>query len=175
LEGVISEPRQVGAFKRIVVSDGMTLNLVVDEEVETEVLAIYNRDRLDQIITEVDGDTLVLRAEGPVDLTGPRRIVEVKIASLEGLIAVGGATVSGSGRANVFLLEADGGSDVDLSLFEVGEADLSVSGGAQVRLAVSENADGSVTGGASVELLGNPETTDLTVNGGGRIERSVRE
>lgn len=170
-DNVVSEQRHVDDFSHIVVSDGITLNLVVDGGVETAVFAIYDRDLLGQIVTEVDGETLVLRAEGPFDLTGPRRIVEVNIPSLDGLSAIGGATVSGSGSADAFSLEADGGSDVDLSGFEVSEAELSVSGGAQVWLAVASRAIGSVTGGASVEFLGEPDTEELTVNGGGQIEK----
>jgi hypothetical protein len=172
---VISESRQVGDFTRIAVSDGMTLNLVVDEEADTEVFAIYDRDLLDQIVTEVDGQTLMLRAEGPFNLTGPRRIVEVMIASLDALTAVGGVTVSGSGSADSFSVEAGGGSDVDLSLFYVDEADLKLSGGAKVSLAVSERASGSVTGGASIKLIGAPDTEDLTVDGGGQVTTSDGE
>lgn len=137
------------------------------EDIVIEALA----DKSVLLVTEVDGETLVLRAEGPFDLTGPRRIVEVNIPSLDGLSAIGGATVSGSGSADAFSLEADGGSDVDLSGFEVSEAELSVSGGAQVWLAVASRAIGSVTGGASVEFLGEPDTEELTVNGGGQIEK----
>jgi len=53
-ESVESEQRQVDGFTAIDVSSGLTLNLVVDAEGEAEVFAIYDRDLLDQIVTEVE-------------------------------------------------------------------------------------------------------------------------
>jgi len=97
-------------------------------------------------------------------------VVEVNTPSLDALKVSGGATVSGSGAGDSFTLEGDAGSDIDLSRFEVGEVELAVSEGAQVRLSVSEQASGSVTDGATVELIGDPNDVSVTVSGGGQLK-----
>ena len=69
---------------------------------------------------------------------------------LNELSASGGSDVDGEGLLESTILDASGGSDVDLSDLEVNSMIVSVSGGSDATVHVTNQIEGSASGGAEV-------------------------
>jgi len=169
---IITETRDIGEFDRIEISDGIVLDVTVDAAAGTVVESVYDNNLQERILTEVDGDTLVIRGSGlgSFDVLGSGRMIEVTIPSLSGLVISGGSRVIGSGAIETLILEADGGATTDLSGLIVHTMHVDVSGGARATVNVTDTIDGEVSGGAILGVQGEPGSRDLDVNSGARVE-----
>lgn len=67
------------------------------------------------------------------------------------------------------ILDASGGSDVDLSDLEVTSMIVSVSGGSDATVNVTDQIEGSASGGADLTILGDPATQRVEVSGGSEV------
>jgi hypothetical protein len=166
---IVSETREVGSFDRIEVSSGIAVEINVDPGAPAGVTSVYDDNLQDKIITEVNGDTLVIEVQGNVIAPGSGRMVNVAMPVLVGLRADGGASVHGVGAADEVELRAEGGAAVDLEDMVVQTMDITMDGGSTATVNTSLEVTGRVTGGATLTLANSPATRDLDVSGGGNV------
>jgi hypothetical protein len=79
---IVSETREVGSFDRIEVSSGIAVEINVDPGAPAGVTSVYDDNLQDKIITEVNGDTLVIEVQGNVIAPGSGRMVNVAMPVL---------------------------------------------------------------------------------------------
>jgi len=166
---IVSETREVGSFDRIEVSSGIAVEITVDPAAPQGLTSIYDDNLQDKIITEVNGDTLVIEVRGNVIAPGSGRMVEVTMPVLVGLAADGGASVQGVGAADELELKAEGGATVDLEDMTVQTLDVGLDGGSNATVNALLAITGQVTGGATLMLTNSPASRDLDVSGGGQV------
>jgi hypothetical protein len=166
---ITSETREVGTFDRVEVSSGVAVEIIVDPAAPAGVTSIYDDNLQDKILTEVNGDTLVIEVQGNVIAPGSGRMVKVAMPMLVGLVADGGAAVHGVGVADEVELRAEGGAAVDLEDMVVQTMDITMDGGSTATVNTSLEVTGQVTGGAILTLANSPATRDLDVSGGGKV------
>jgi len=166
---IVSETREVGSFDRIEVSSGIAVEITVDPAAPAAITSVYDDNLQDRIITEVNGDTLVIEVRGTVVAPGSGRMVEVAMPVLIGLFADGGATVQGVGAADQLELRAEGGAAVDLEDMVVQTMDIGLEGGSNATVNALLEITGQVTGGATLTLTNSPASRDLDVSGGGMV------
>jgi hypothetical protein len=166
---IVSETREIGSFDRIEVSSGITVEITVDPAAPEEIVSIYDDNLQDKIITEVNGDTLVIEVQGNVIAPGSGRMVKVTMPALVGLVADGGASVHGVGAADELELRAAGGAAVDFEDMVVQTMEVAMDGGSTATVNTYLEVTGRVTGGATLTLANSPATRDLDVSGGGKV------
>jgi hypothetical protein len=166
---IVSETREVGSFDRIEGSSGMSVEITVDPAAPAGVTSIYDDNLQDKIITEVNGDTLVIEVRGNVIAPGSSRMVKVAMPVLVGVLAEGGASVYGVGAADQLELRAQGGATVDLEDMTVQTLDVGIDGGSKATVNPLLAITGQVTGGATLTLTNSPASRDLDVSGGGKV------
>jgi hypothetical protein len=166
---IVTETREVGSFDRIEVSSGIAVEITVDPAAPGGVTSIYDDNLQDKIITEVDGDTLVIQVRGNVIAPGSGRMVMVEMPVLIGLFADGGATVDGTGTADHIELRAEGGAAVDFEDMTVQTMNVGLDGGSTATVKTLDEVTGQVTGGATLTLTNGPASRDVDVTGGGKV------
>jgi hypothetical protein len=166
---IVSETREVESFDRIEVSGGIAVEITVDPAAPAGVTSIYDDNLQDKIITEVNGDTLVIEVRGDVIAPGSGRMVKVAMPVLIGLAADGGAYAQGVGAADDLELRAEGGAAVDFEDMTVQTMDVGLDGGSNATVNALLEITGQVTGGATLTLTNNPASRDLDVSGGGKV------
>lgn len=166
---VVSEQREVGDFAGIQVSGGIDLVLTVDEGADPSVTVVYDENLLDRIETVVDGGTLVIRSRGSFSVLSPGRRVEVTTTTLQELSSSGGSDVEGSGAADSLVLGASGGSNLDLSDLTIGSVVVTMSGGSNVTVNVTDEIVGNASGGSDLTILGDPAGQRVDVSGGADV------
>ena len=168
---IVTETRDVGGFSRIEISDGVVLEVTVDAGGAATVESVYDDNLQERLVTEVEGETLMIRSSGwgSFDALASGRKVVVTLPSLSGLIVSGGSRVTASGAVEDLSLEADGGATIELSDLIVGTMHLVVSGGAGATVNVTDAIDGEVSGGATLSVRGDPSSSDLEVGGGATV------
>ena len=166
---IVSETREIGSFDQIEVSSGIAVEITVDPAAPAGVTSIYDDNLQDKIITEVNGDTLVIEVRGDVIAPGSGRMVKVAMPLLIGLLADGGAIVQGGGAADQLELRAEGGAAIDLEDMVVQTMDIGLEGGSNATVNAMLEITGRVTGGATLTLTNSPASRDLDVSGGGKV------
>ena len=166
---IVSETREVGSFDRIEVSSGIAVEITVDAASPAGVTSIYDDNLQDKIITEVDGETLVIEVRGNVIAPGSGRMVKVAMPVLVGLLADGGASVYGVGASDQLELRAQGGASVEFEDLTVQTLDVGLDGGSKATVNPLLAVTGRVTGGATLTLTNSPTSRDLDVSGGGQV------
>ena len=166
---IVSEERGVGVFESVQVSGGIDMTLIVDEMSQASVTVVYDDNLLDRIVTEVEGSTLVIRSRGSHSVLGAGRHVEVTTNVLQELSASGGSDVMGSGLLDSLVVDASGGSDIDLSDLVVRAMVLDVTGGSDATVNVTGEVEGAASGGAEVTILGDPAAQRIDVSSGADV------
>jgi hypothetical protein len=166
---IVSETREVGSFDRIEVSSGISVEITVDPAAPAGVTSIYDDNLQDKIITEVNGDTLVVEVRGNVIAPGSGRMVKIAMPVFVGLLAEGGASVYGVGAADQLEIRAQGGATVDFEEMTVQTLDVGLDGGSTATVNPLLAITGSVSGGATLTMTNSPTTRDLDVSGGGQV------
>ncbi|HEY5567422.1 MAG TPA: head GIN domain-containing protein [Gammaproteobacteria bacterium] len=159
-----SEDRPVAPFSRLEVQDGIDVYLTHSNEESLRVeVEGFN---LDDIVAEVEGDTLTLTNEGRsgLEFVDSRRAkVYLDFVQLSAIEASSGSDIRGENelRLEELSVRASGGSDVDLAVqaesleFTVsGGSDLRVSGDSDVsaRSLESERAEVTLSGGSDASV-----------------------
>jgi len=159
-----SEDRPVAPFSRLEVQDGIDVYLTQSNEESLRVeVEGFN---LDDIVAEVEGDTLTLTNEGRsgLEFVDSRRAkVYLDFVQLSAIEASSGSDIRGENelRLEELSVRASGGSDVDLAVqaesleFTVsGGSDLRVSGDSDVsaRSLESERAEVTLSGGSDASV-----------------------
>lgn len=167
---VVTEDRAVGSFDSLDISEGIEVELTVDPGAAPSVVLHFDDNLLDQVVTELRGDTLVIEFEGMLSIVGGDRWVEVVADSLESIEVSGGSDLRGSGTVDGYELRVSGGSDVDLGDLEARSVDIDVSGGSDVRVYASDSIEGEASGGSDVMVLGDPARSRVDTSGGSDVD-----
>lgn len=131
---------------------------------------------LSAIRATVVGDTLRLEldpAQGGSIVTG-RLEAQVTLPVLEALTLSGGAQLrlgDSAPQAINLRLDGSGGSRANLLGMPVQRAQVTLSGGAFAELAVSENLDYDLSGGAHLDYTGKPSLSRAVTSGGASATR----
>ncbi|MGC2241515.1 MAG: DUF2807 domain-containing protein [Acidimicrobiia bacterium] len=166
---VTTDVREVGDFDRLDISGGVNVDLVVDTSAETRVAVIYDDNLQDNVVTRLDGDTLVIETQGNINVTGRDRRVEVTVPALAEMTVDSGSNVNGEGALSSLVLGVTGGANVDLGDLEVVDMDIDVDSGANVGVNVTNSITGQASGGANLTIGGDPATRNVDSSGGANV------
>ena len=87
------------------------------------------------------------------------------------ITASGGSWATLGGGARNLALEASGGSHLDLTNFNLTNANVDLSGGSQATISLSGRLDASLSGGSQLYYLGNATLGNVNVSGGSLISK----
>lgn len=171
---VVSETREVSAFRRVSLGSGIRAQLGPGQR-HVELRADDNVAPL--VESYVEAETLVVRVKRSVAVA-PGRTLEATITNdlFEGLVASGGSRVAMTATpVPRFPLEASGGSEVTVAGLSSDELVIEASGGSDVRLSGAAST-GAVTasGGSELALVDVPlASLHVAASGGSRIAARV--
>lgn len=184
---VQSEERSVSGFDEILLEGGG--RIIVDVG-ETESLTIEAEDNLLPLLsTEVEGSRLELRTRESISPTRPI-VYTVSAIAFEGISIVGSGDVeatnldcesfdaSVAGAGNLDLTGQCDGLDLSITgsgnfageSFEVGTADIEISGSGDVVVNATDELVVRISGSGDVEYLGDP-STDIDIAGSGDVRK----
>jgi Putative auto-transporter adhesin, head GIN domain len=166
---IVSETRELDGFDRIEVANGLAVDISVDQDANSSLTSTYDDNLQDHIKTEVEDGVLTIEIEGGVVGVGSDRVVEVVLPRLSSLMVSGGSVVHGRGATESIELEVEGGAIVDLSDLIVQTMNVDVSAGSRAAVTAEAGISGDVSGGASLEIGGNPASRAVETSGGGRV------
>jgi hypothetical protein len=186
---IVSETRNVSGFSSVVLTGS---GRVVIDQGGTESVTVTGDDNLlNNVVTEVQGSTLMLGQKSGVSLSPSKDIVyKVTLKKLDSLDNSGSGAVEAKGlqsaRMKIHItgsgeVSAEGAAD-DLDIHITGSGqfrgdglkskrtsvDISGSGGAAV--ASSETLDATITGSGSIEYAGNPQVHQ-NITGSGSVRK----
>jgi hypothetical protein len=168
---LVTESRDVDTFSSIEASGAINVELTVDPGASHTVTVTYDDNILDNVITRVAGDTLVLELDGSLNLTGNAdRVVVVTMPDLAGIEASGASGVHGSGSASTYSLDASGASRVDVRDLEAIDIDVDVSGASDVDLFATGTVRGEVSGASDVKVYGKPISVLIDSSGASTVD-----
>jgi Putative auto-transporter adhesin, head GIN domain len=186
--GVIArESRPIGEFRRIEVQGSFDVKCSVGAEPQVTITGDDNL--LPHVITELNGDTLVLRMERGRYSCHSSLHATVSTPTLEGVEVCGSgdvdviglqgarfeASISGSGSitadGEVQHLEASisGSGDLELSHLRAETGDVTISGSGDADIHVTDQLRATVSGSGDIHYRGDPKAT-LHISGSGSIE-----
>ncbi|MCP3996762.1 MAG: hypothetical protein GY722_17135 [bacterium] len=173
---LVTETRDVAVFTEVEVGTAITLDIIVNPDVETSVFVIFDDNLLDNLVTRVAGGKLIVELDGSVNLTGSAdRRVEVTMPNLESLDASGATDVTVVGWSVQWVseyirIDASGASRVDLEDLKVRDVDVDASGASDVILNVEGVVSGSASGASKVTVRGNPTSVLIESSGASSID-----
>lgn len=147
---VVTETRNITAFKAISVSSSFHVEITEGEELSVQVEAEDNI--IDQVVTEVQDATLIIKKSAR-SCFSERRTINIFITTPE-LEAI---SLSGSGEVQVNNLTTD-----YLNLLLTGSGDLDVA-------ATADELEAEITGSGSITLFGQGNESNLEVTGSGEF------
>jgi hypothetical protein len=176
---VKKEKRETGIFRKISLGGGIDVYFTQDNSYSVVVEA--EEEYIDKIVTEVEGETLIIkwREKFNLRLSSINKVQKVHV-SAPGLdaVSVSGGSDFYAGKLKCddsFKLSVSGGADADITSLTVAkDVNLSSSGGADIdisSLIVTRNTNISSSGGASCDV-DNLQTRDcnLSASGGADID-----
>lgn len=167
---LVTETRDVDSFDKIEASDAVNVELLVEPGAQTQVEVTYDDNVIDQIVTEVRGDTLEISIEGSISTFGGGRYVSVRVDSLESIEVSGAVDIQGEGELETYELVASGASDVDFRDLTATEVTIEVSGASDVTLHASGTVSGEVSGASDVTVEGDPANVRVETSGASDFE-----
>ena len=168
---IVTEIRAVGAFSNLDIGGGVNVELTIDPSSDASVSVSYDGNLLDNVVTEVRGDTLVIELNGTIiSGGGADRVVRVTAPAIDALDVSGGADLVGSGEIDAFTVVASGGADVDLIDLLANSVVIDASGGADVEVYAISSVEGNASGGADVRVLGGPDRIAIETSGGADLD-----
>jgi hypothetical protein len=168
---LVTETRQVGTFTALDVSGALALDVTVDANADPSVTVTYDDNIVDQVVTRVSGDTLVLEFDGSVNLTGSApRVIAVTMNELTALNASGATDVEATGIVFNLELDSSGASSVDLQNLVVTDIELDVSGASTVDLHATGTVSGSVSGASNLNIYGEPTSVLVDSSGASTVD-----
>jgi len=168
-----SQNRKVKDFTKIEVNDG--IDVYVSKGKKDRVIVETNEELLEQLVTEVKGETLKIYFDGSFNW-GSETTVYVKTRELEEIEATAGSDVVGEDlvESKHLSLKATGGSDIKIEV-KTSNLELMVSGGSDIILKGKTNRLRAVASGGSdlkaFELI--TQKADLDCSGGSDITVTV--
>ena len=172
----VKETRNVEGFTKINVSGG--IDLFIEQGEATHVVAeAKTQELLDQIVTEVEGNTLKIYNRNKIWSCGMRN-VHVTLKTIESIHASGGsdATSQGGIKSSELEIGASGGSDINM-IINAEELRCNISGGSDASLKGEAHKFKAVASGGS-DLKAKEfivDICDLTASGGSDAYITVNE
>ena len=166
---VVTQDRDVDSFSSVDASSGIHMELTVDPTASESVSVTFDDNLQDHVVTRVDDQTLVVTLENVTGSIGGGRFVEVTMPGLEEFTASGGSQVTGTGTADAYTFTGSGGADADLGELQATSVEIDCSGGADCGVFASESLTGVASGGADVNVNGNPGTLSVETSGGADV------
>lgn len=164
---IVSDDRSVPPFTGLSVSSGINVELIVDESMTPSVVVRYDDNLIDNVVTEVTGQTLTVRFDGSVtSIGGGDRSVRIVTGSIDRIAVSGGAELTATGNVSSYELDVSGGAGVDARMLIASDVEVEASGGADAAVFASASIAGSASGGAGVSVHGNPPQVDVETSGG---------
>jgi hypothetical protein len=122
------------------------------------------------------GGDLTFRSSGKIsealiDMNGGGDVEAELTAEKMRCSVSGGGNATFSGEAAMFEINVNGGGDVNALNLDASTATFRVSGGSDVRVNVSKELTGQITGGGDVYYSGNPEIVTIDAKGGSEIHK----
>jgi hypothetical protein len=166
-----TETREVAAFSELDISSAVNVDLTVDASVGHSVTVTYDDNLLDNLVTRVAGDTLVIEFQGSVNLTGGAdRSVAVTMPAVTSIDVSGASSVTATGSTASYRLDASGASQVDLRNLEVVDAEIDVSGASNVDVFATGTVSGSASGASDVTISGKPASVLVDSSGASNVD-----
>jgi hypothetical protein len=174
-----SETRDLEGFDAIEVGGGINLN--VREGTQFSVEVVSTGGDIDDIVTEINNDTLIIRHKD--SMFGSRNrlaeeTVNISLPALKSLSASGGSDVKGENTISGDRLEINisGGSDLSIEA-EVDSLVIGASGGSDATLSGSvSQLRAQTSGGSDIRASGLiAKDADLTASGGSDIAITVTD
>jgi len=154
---------------RVTVDDNVVDKLRVTKTGDTLSLAldpgIYTFMSLRAVVTMPDIEGLELSGGSRGAISG-----FVGLASLD-LELSGGSHVEVDGSAGDLMVDASGGSTLDLEAFPVHDASITFSGGSSGTISLDGTLDADVSGGSRLWYVGNPTLGDIDTSGGATVQK----
>lgn len=168
---LVTEVRDVATFSDIDVGSAVSVNLTVDAAATHSVVVTYDDNLLDNLITRISGDTLIVELEGSVNLTGGAdRSVQVTMPEVASIEVSGASSVTATGSTASYRLDASGASQVDLRNLEVVDAEIDVSGASKVDVFATGTVSGSASGASDVTISGKPASVLVDSSGASNVD-----
>ncbi len=189
----ITEDRDHAGFSRIEVRGAIELELTAGE---AHSISICTReDRMDDVITELDGDTLIIDMEDgrrnnwwndanvEVTITMPT-LVEIEVlGAVDGnfydidsdeleIDVRGAADMDIEGTCGSLKLDVKGAGDIDADDLKCKDVDVDVKGAGSASVFASDNIDARVSGVASISIYGEPK--NVRKHAGGLSSISIK-
>lgn len=168
---LVTEVRDVTPFSEIDVSSAVTVGLTVDPASTHSVIVTYDDNLIDNIRTRVDGDTLTVELQGSVNLTGGAdRLVQITMPEVVGIEVSGASSVTATGLAATYRLDASGASRVDLRNLAAADVELDVSGASDVDVSATGTVSGSASGASNLSIYGKPASVLVDSSGASNLD-----
>jgi len=184
----LSETRNVSGFDHIRLTGPFSTEITAGRP--TLVTLYGDRDVVNRITTEVDGDTLVIGMRNEWGFNRKAKLVialpelrglandgagSVRISGLAGgdieIENAGAGSIVASGRVANESIALDGVGKIDTTALEAKDVTVSNNGVGSVRVRVSGVLTASVNGVGEIRYTGNPSHVESQVFGIGRIDR----
>ena len=183
-----TEQRSVTGFKRV--DAGGALNVEIDANKDFSVSVEADDNLLQNIKTEVSGDTLKIYSDGKIspsaklnvkismpsieglNLSGASdgKITNVRADSLE-LKASGASEVTISGETKKFEADASGASEIDAENLKVEDGKVEASGASSASVSVTNNLEADASGASSISYTGEPKSLKQNASGASSINK----
>jgi hypothetical protein len=152
----------------VTVDDNVVNRLRVTKEGDTLSIAltpgIYTSMTLRAVVTMPDIEGLELSG-------GSRGFIRgfVGLASLD-LELSGGSHIEAEGSADDLMVDASGGSTLDLENFPVHDADIGFSGGSSGTINIDSTLNADLSGGSRLWYIGDPTLGDIDTSGDSTVQ-----
>ena len=172
---VTAEKRGISDFTIIDISAPVTANIHVKPGAKTSLELKGYKNLLDEIDTEVEGNTLRIETENAFDLdTGQDIYVEITVGSLDELDIHGSADakIDGPVTGGQFTLTISGAGDVILEDVHVSDLVATISGAGDVDITSgsAQHADFRISGAGNIHAFGlQAEDVTAKVSGAGDV------
>ncbi len=171
---VVSQTRELGAFKRVEVSSALTAHITTGARA---VSVRADENLLPYLETVVEGDTLVARVKAGSNVAKATAL-EVSIVNdmLEGVTASGAATVTAAATpATTFPVVASGACDLSVTGISATQVTIDASGASKVTLTgAATSAAITASGASTLELKQLPvQAATLEVSGASTVKAAV--
>ncbi len=183
----VSDQRAVGGFSSISASNGVEVRVTLGGTTQT-VMVTTGEKLLPDVVTRVEGDTLVVTMEGSAHRDV---VIDISTPSVSGIDASSSAKVTIDGVAGPSFkvntssqaeVEATGSPDaLDLSGssqskarlggLQVARARVNLSSQATGEIRATDSVTGDVSSGGKLTILGSPNTVDVSTSSDGKVDQ----
>ncbi|MCP3977508.1 MAG: hypothetical protein GY720_23735 [bacterium] len=168
---IVTETRDLSGFDSVAVSDGLVVHLSVGSGPSSSIVVRYDDNVIDNIITRLEGSTLIVELVGDNNLTGNlERAIDVSVPRLDILRASSGSIVVAEGLIGTYTIRATSGASIDATKLLALQVDIEALGGSMVSLHASSAAIGAASGGATVSIAGKPPRISIDTSDGASVD-----